>query len=499
MEITDDPDDPTDYVGQILQPHPSFYGPGTVWVAKLFQSSGIPFRDGIEALYLLACLLVVKALFDWPVKSYLALGLFLFVYFNPAPEELFSHIMSDQVWLVEALLGLSLFVIFANSHSRWRCLYLALAVTCLGLSTLARTTLIPLIASFVLWATISGTLCWLNRKRSVFDFHTAVGFIVCLASIGLLNYATCSFNSALHGYFGLSIVDSREYREFYTCLQSVGDPTGEPHYPVDDRRLSLIAQAGPVSNQFVQQMRTDQRFRSVSRDTFGKYDFSLGWFHFIVFGSTIPNDDLSQGLAMFRSIEREIAQASADNRLKVRPVLPLPDCRIPIVLSVLPDALKDESTLITTEPSRYAWAWGGDEPKFENPYFTQVLTRRAVNPSSLREYIGRSLCAFYSMVYSPMLLGLMLGMGAYLFCGIYSWKKKSGFNLRLSTRHLFVIFFAVLFFWYAFFHASGFPAFTRYLIYQNVMLPLLLVFYFRETWRLIRERNALSNQTSSPD
>jgi len=483
MEITDDPDDPLDYVGQILLPHASFYGPGTVWIAKLFQSMGIPFRDGIEALYLLSCLLAVKALFDWPVKSYLSLGLFLFVSFNPAPEELFSHIMSDQVWLVEALLGLSLFIFFANTRSRWRSLYLALAVACLGLSTLTRTTLVPLVASFVLWAMISGALCWLNSKRNAFDFHTSVGLLVCAAFVGILNYATCCHNSIHYGYFGLSLVDSREYREFYTCLQSVGDPTGEPHYPVDDHRLGLVAQAGPVSHKFVEQMRTDQRFREVSRDTFGKYDFSLGWFHFIVFGNTMPNGDLSQGLAMFKDVEREIANASAEKRLKVRPVLPL----------------RAEGALITAEPSQYAWAWGGDEPKFENPYFTQVLTRRAVRPSPLRENIGRSLCTFYSVIYSKMFLGLMLGVGAYLACAIYSWKSNPGINLRSSTRHLFGVLFVVLFFWYAFFHASGFPAFARYMIYQNVMLPLLLVYYFREAWHLFHERSALSSQTSCRD
>jgi len=430
-------------------------------------------------------------------KSYLALGLFLFVSFNPAPEELFSHLMSDQVWLVEVLLGLSLYTAFADAPTRLRSLYLALAAVCLGLSTVTRTTQVPLLASFVLWALIGGTLGWLKNGRKAFDLHAVVGFATCLVFVVLLNYATCFYNSIHDGYFGLSAIDSREYRDFYMSLQSVGDPTGDPHYPVDDHRLGLVAQAGPVSHGFVDRMRTDQRFREVSRDTFGKYDFSLGWFHFIVFGNTLPNGDLSRGFAMFREVENEISKASAENRLKVRTILPLPDCRIPILLSVLPGALRDESALITTIPSQYAWAWGGDEAKFDNAYFSQALTRRAVAPSTLRENIGKALCAFYSAVYSNMLPGLMLAVGAYLACSVYSWKKNSAFCLRFPVQQLFGVFFVVLFFWYVFFHASGFPAVARYLVYQNVMLPLLLVYYFREAWQMVRSRDVSGGRTSS--
>ena len=496
MEITDDADDAVNYLSQILLNHPSFYGPGTGWAGKLFYLLGIPFRDGIEVLYLLSCLLVVKALFTWPTKSYLALGLFLFVAFNPAPEELFSHLMSDQVWLVEVLLGLSLYVAFADTPTRLRCLYLVLAAVSLGLSTLTRTTLVPLVASFLLWGLLGGILCWLKKRRKAFDLHSAIGIVVCLAFIGILNDATCFYNSIHYGYFGLSVIDSREYRDFYLCLQSVGDPTGDPYYPVDDHRLGLVAQAGPVSHRFVDQMRTDRRFRTVSRQTFGKYDFSLGWFHFIVFADTFPNGNLPQGFAMFRAVESEIAQASADNRLKVRHILPLPDCRLPIVLSVLPDAMRDVSALITVEPSRYAWAWAG-EPKFDNAYFSLALTRRTVVPSPLRENIGRALCVFYSIIYPIMLPGLILAVSAYLACGVYFWKKISAFSLRFLARQLFGVLFVVLFCWYAFFHASGFPAFARYMIYQNVMLPVLLVYYGREAWCMVRGHDSLTRQPPS--
>jgi hypothetical protein len=499
MEITDDPDDPADYVQQILVASPSYYGPGVALVGQFFKSIDVPFREGIEVLYLLSCLLVVKVLFDWPTRSFLALALFLFVSFNPAPEELFSHILSDQVWLVEAMLGISLFVTFVQTSTRWRCLYLVLAALCLGLSTLTRTTLVPLIVSFVLWALLDATLGWLNRRRNIFDFHPTAGLFVCLAVVGIIDFGTCTYDSNRYGYFGLSMVDSREYRIFYTALQSVGEPDGDKYYPVDDHRLSLIAQAGPVAKKFVDQMRADTRFREVSRETFGQYDFSLGWFHFIVFGNTMPDGNLSQGLMMFKDVEREIAQASAEHRLKVRPVLPLPDCRIPIVLSAFPDALRESTALISKEPSQYAWNEGGAEPKFENSNFTNALSRRAVTPSPLRENLGKALCVFYSVLYYPMLPVLALSVGAYWACLVYVWKKNSALFGHFSIQNLFAIFFVVLLIWYAFFHASGFPAFARYMIYQNVLLPLLVAYYFREAWLMYRESKSLSNQTSCRD
>jgi len=507
MEITDDPDDPPNYITQILVGGPSFFGPGTGCVGKLFSLIGIPFRDGIEIAYLASCLLAVKALFDWPTKSYLALGLFLFISFDPAPEELFSHIMSDQVWLVEVLLGISLFVTFAGTRKGVRWLYLALAAICLGFSTITRVTIIPLITSFLLWAVISGILWWLKNRQKSFDFQTVGGWIACVAFVGIFNYSTCFYNSIYKGYFGLSLTDSREYHEFYMCLQSVGDPTGDKYYPVDDHRLSLIAQAGPASHEFVDQMRTDLNFRRINQKAYGKYDFALTWFELVVFFNTIPNGNLHQGFAMFKEVENEISKASEEHRLKVRTIIPLPDCRIPIVMSAFPDALRHLSAFITTEPAQYAWAWGGSEPQFENVYFSQALTRRAVAPSPVRENIGKALCTFYSIIYSKMLLGLELGVDVYLGCGIYCWKKISTFSLHFLAQQFFVVFFVVLFFWYVLFDASGLVSSARYMVFQNVMLPLLLVYYFRQAWQIVRGNAGfgseavvpLSNQTSSPD
>ena len=158
MEITDDPTDPANYVAQILFNWGLCYGPGTGYVGKLFYELGIPFRLGIEIAYLFASLLVLKALLEWPTRSFLALGLYLFVIFNPAPEELFSHLMSDQVWLVETMMGISFLVFFAGDRSRLRWLYILLSALCLGFSVITRSAMVPLTVAFLLLAMLSGTL-----------------------------------------------------------------------------------------------------------------------------------------------------------------------------------------------------------------------------------------------------------------------------------------------------------------------------------------------------
>jgi hypothetical protein len=478
MEITDEPDDPPNYVAQVLRGGPSFFGPGTGLVGRLFPA------DGIEITYLLACLLVVRALFDWPVKSCLALGLFLFISFNPVAEELFSHIMSDQVWLVEIMLGLSLFVLFVDSASWARWLYLAPSAVFLGFSTITRTTILPLLASFFLWAIFAIVLRWWKSDRGSLDPTVFAGCAACLAFVGAFNFITCSYNSVSYGYFGLSLPDSSEYRDFYMCLQSVGDPTGDKYYPVDSSRLDLVAQAGPVSRQFVEAMRTDANFRRISRDTFGKFDLALPWFHFVVFFNTMPHGDLKEGFAMFKAVEKEIAAAGAEHRLKVRPILPLPDCRIAIVFSAIPSAVSNLGALTIAVPAKYAWG-GSGQPKFDDPQFTEALSRRTVVPSPLRESLGRALCAVYSFAYLLVLPALAAALTACLACGLFYWKKIAAFSLPFLARQLFAICVAVFFAWHVLFVASGIPPVARHAIFPNVMLPLLAVYYLCLAGRMI--------------
>jgi hypothetical protein len=484
MEITDDSDDPAHYLEQILLHGGLCYGPGTGDVGKLFYGLGIPFRMGMEILFLLSVLLIVRVLFDWPTRSYLALGLFLFAGFNPAVEELLSHLMSDQVWLVELLMGFSGVILFAETSGRIRWAYIAIAAVCLGFSVITRSTFVPLLFTFLLWAVAVGALSLAKERRWAIDFPLIGGCFLCLYAVSLFYYSTCFYNSRINGFFGLSAFDSREYQRFYTCLQSVGDPTGARYFPVDDTRLRLIARAGPESRWFVDQLGKDFSFRKISRETYGQKGIALCWFHWAVFETIDTDGDLDRTFAVFKEVENEIARAGQEKRLKVRPVIPLPDGRVAIVLSAFPEALGHVASLVGEQPKQYAWAWNENEPSFSDHDFTRALHRTQVTRHPFREQIGRELCAFYSIVYAALGPCLLLAVCACLIGLGLRWNSIPTFTASFLFQQMFLAAFLVFFLWYALFDASGLLAVPRYLVYHNVMLPQLLAYYARKAFEL---------------
>jgi hypothetical protein len=486
LEITDDPDDPPNYVAEMLHDSPSFFGPGTGLAGRALASVGIPFRLGLEVTYLVACLLVVGALLGWPWESALALAVFVFVIFNPTAAELSSHLLSDPVWMVEVILGLALVVLFAQGRSPWRWLLLAPAGAVLALSTITRTTIIPLTVALLLWIGLVLLMEWRKRAKLRRMLALGGGIAAVLAVVALGYKATCWHNAAAFGYDGLSMPDSREYRDFYMCLQSVGEPGDDAYYPVDTARLDQVAQAGPVSHAFVEAMKIDANFRRISEKTFGKYDFALGWFHFVVFFNTVPGGDLRQGFAMFKAVESEIATASREGRIQTRVIVPLPDCRLGTVAGVLPDAVFRLGGLILFVPAKYAWS-SENEPRFENPDFTAALNRGAAGRSPMREEIGAWLCAIYAPVYWLLLPVLALGMGGCIVGELRRRGALAEIDSAFAARQLVFIAALAFFAWNALFCASGVPFFARYMILQNVLLPLLAAYYGQLAWRIIRK------------
>jgi hypothetical protein len=269
-------------------------------------------------------------------------------------------------------------------------------------------------------------------------------------------------------------------------LQSVGEADGTKYYPIDDHRLGLVAQAGPASQWFVNQMHTDLNFRRISEKNYGRYDYALTWFDCVVFFNTMPGGDLQQGFAMFRTVEQEVAQAAKDHRLNVRPILPLPDCRLAIVASALPDALWHVGGMAVHVPGQYAWAWRDSEPSFADAAFTDALSRRPSARSPLREDLGAVLCGIYAPFYTVLAPAWALSLLAVVLLGLRRWDKAGPLSFHFIAQRLFEIFGVALFLWYTLFDASGLMCDPRYVIYPNVLLPLLLGYNVRLAWRLTR-------------
>lgn len=492
-EIQDATDDPCEYVLQILYPVCGGLGypPGTGLVGLLFYKCGIPFRLGIEACFIFAAALVLRALLKWPHRSYLSLGLFLFMIFNPNPTELFSHLMSDQVWLVETMVGLSCLVLAMENEDRHQLAYLSLTIFFLGLTTITRSTFVPLMASLVAFVGLSLVAVAakfkypVNRKRLAL---LALSTWTLLFGVGVIYEGTCVYDVRRYGYFGVSAIDCREYKTLYTCLQSVGDPGDDTYFPVDENRRKLIQRAGPVSHWLVGELEKNTIDKQVGIDHYGKADIPTGWFHFAVFNAvlTVPHMDLRKSYALFETVENEIAEANRQGRLKVRFVLPLPDSRLRLVWAAFPRGLENAVRATLYQPPPEALAWQG-RSHYKSATFSQALTRRTVQESPTRNKIGVILCAAYARVYTvPLFLfGLSL-FAAFAVVLARKWRQWEEVPLCFLVRQVFVLVFLVHFFWYALFDASGLYVFTRYMVYQNVMLPLLIAYYLVVITRLLK-------------
>jgi hypothetical protein len=493
MEIPDASDDPHEYVLQILHPANGglSYPPGTGLVGRLFYDLKIPFRLGTEALFILATALVLRALLAWPSRSYLALGLFLFTILNPNPADEFSHLMSDQIWSVETMAGLSCVVLALEKGRSPRWAYLAPAVLLLGLTALTRSTFIPLFASLLLFVLL--TFLFIAAKSGAVlgrNYLTTalVSAWALLFGVGLIYYGDCFYNSKRFGYFGVSAVDCREYLKFYSCLQSVGEADGAPYFPIDENRRKLIREAGPTSRWLIGQVENNHGYKQVGMDHYGIYDIPAGWFQFAAFNAVLPavDGDLRKAYARFQAVEDEITTAHREGRLKVRGVFLLPDSRLSLVWAAFPEGLEHTTAAVLYQPGPEAFTWTARKAKYESSEFSQAATRRTVYPGPLRENAWGILCAIYSRLYGlPAFCLYLASLAAFLVVEVWRWNPREKVPLAFLAQQLFTIFFAVHFLWYALFDASGVCVSPRYMLYQNVMLPLLIAYYLAAVARQV--------------
>jgi hypothetical protein len=492
-EISDSIEDPHEYILQVLYPINGglAYGPGTGMVGRLFFDLHIPFRLGIEALFLVACVLMLRVIFAWPWKSWLSLGLFVFLAFDPVTVELFSHFYSDPVWLVETILGFSCIVLALQNEARPNWILLNVGALFLGLSALTRSLLIPLIAALVIFALFAFLLFFLKnrpgkRGRMISALVLSMASIFLL--LGMIYEGTCAYNLRAHGYNGISAIDSAEFKKFFFCLQSVGEPDGKQNFPVDEHRRELIARAGPTSKWFMEEMDASGFYKKISMEHYGTPDIAAAWLHFAIFSEAYRGSggDLRNCFALFSTIENEIADANRRGTLKVRPIIPLPDSRLGIIVPVYPAALRTTLQGISYEPTS-ADLTLNTELRYTDRDFTVALNRRAVHDSPARDLIWILLCGIYRTIYTPLLVYASLAFGFFpLTVFVVKWRRIESFSLHCLAQQIFGLFFIILPFWYALFTVSGWPALPRYMIFNHILLPVLLVYYFLTTLRLLR-------------
>jgi hypothetical protein len=496
-EIGDAVDDPHEYVLQILYPANGglAYPPGTGLAGRLFHDLGIPFRLGIETAFLAASVLVVRALFGWPWKCPLGLGLFLLTILNPATAELFSHLFSDQVWLIETMLALSCFVLAFREEGKLQWSLVLTAVFFFGLSEVTRSVTVPLLAGTNLFALLAlAVLLAKYRSKKLKRSLDLLALIIptLIAGLLLIYGGVSRYNYVEHGYTGLSYIDSTEYKDFYLTLQAVGDPTGVRYFPIDEDRRKLIAQAGPTSAWFIGQLEANGVYKQAGLAHYDRYDIPSGWFHWATFTATMNGGDYITAFAIFRSIEDEIAEASREGTLKVRSIAPLPDSRLNIVMGAFPDGLRHTLRQTLYEPAPAAFTAQGGNFRYDNPEFTQALTRRTVTESPLRESVWQVLAGVYAWIYTRADFYLYLAsLVVFLGTVVVRWGQIEEFSLTFIAQQLFNVLFIVFLFWYALFDASGMPVISRYMILNQLLLPLLIAYFAVAMVRLRRGESRL--------
>jgi hypothetical protein len=98
------------------------------------------------------------------------------------------------------------------------------------------------------------------------------------------------------------------------------------------------------------------------------------------------------------------------------------------------------------------------------------------------------LCAIYAPAFLVLLPLFLLALGACVVGVIRRRGKALGLEPEFAARQLILIAATAFFAWNVLFCASGVPFFARYVILQNVLLPLLTAYYARSAWQLLRKR-----------
>jgi hypothetical protein len=309
-----------------------------------------------------------------------------------------------------------------------------------------------------------------------------------LLVIGLIYEGTCAYNFRSHGYNGISAIDSSEFKKFYFCLQSVGEPTGKPYFPIDQDRRELIARAGPNAKWFMAEMNQSSYLKQVGLEHFGSADIASGWLEFAIFNVAYRASDgnLQKCYSLFDTIEKEIADADRRGILKVRPIVPLPDSRVSLVAEAYPGALLTTINEVAWEPPASALAWN-TALGYDNPDFTTALHRRVIQESPVRDRIWTLLCGVYDWLYTPLVVYFYLIVWLVYLTLILIWPQMETLSPGWIAQQLFGFFFLIWIAWYAIFDASGWPALSRYMIFNHVLLPILLIYYLISTVRLLRK------------
>jgi hypothetical protein len=479
-EIVDATDDPIVYIAQVANPGiGACYGPGTGFFGHLFYTVSIPYRLGLEAVFQLALYLQVAALLGWPHQKGLACLGYGVALFNPNWAEISSHLLSDPVWTVFTMTGVSLWGLYCQGMVS-KVVAIPMAVLFL-LAGLTRPLTVPLFLCFMAFPGVCYLLIWLSKSVDKRKLSVSITIPALLLMVTTLLPYKLWLAMDPYGYGGTSSLDSRAFVNLYMTFQSVGEPDGIPYFPVGEERRALIATAGPLCKKLMAEIDDPQGpcaiFKGCGDFYYGVHDIPEGWVQCAVEGESPLY--LGPRFKYYSDLEQEIHQAHAEGRLPVRSILPLPDCRLEKVFSVLPKAMVEAYFPLVYQPAHFSGTF--PTARFDMPIFTKYLNRRNVHPDELHNWVTWSICLIYRAYFPllPPILGLFV-----LYSMMYGKIRGCSVDLPFLAQQIFLVTFTGLLACYILFSASGLPLVSRYLTYHSLLLPLLTLYYGSLAWKL---------------
>jgi len=486
-DIGDVSGDSVEYVKAVLhfEQFPAPFGPGTALFAIGWKSFGVPLRLGYEIGFIAGLMIFVSSIIQKPWQCAWGLIAFSFALFNPLANWLFSWILSDPVSLIVSLLALGFFAKALQEESRKRSLLSSIASGGFFAFSVITRTQLELVLALLSLALLSTIVVALTTKaceknsRQMKIWRPLMVLVVILITLSVHSYVD-QYHAKKWGYNGLSYIDSKEYRSLYSALKAVGESDGQLYFPIGKERRDLISRCGHACALLMTKIESAASCKQVSKDAYGTYDIATGWFHWAVFRVPPTKDDF----ILIAAARNEIEKARLGGVIHVRHENPLPDDRMKIVVPAFWMSAKKMLNFITSGPDSYTYS----NLPFVDPDVDAATTRRHLTADTTRLKVILRICRMYSYLFGPRtclvcVFLLLVTAALQIWRGIFEKTVVAPIGPWIAW-----VFGAMLLFYYAWIDVSGLPAGARYVVYSNVIVPIVIVWSLREISLSVRAR-----------
>jgi hypothetical protein len=323
-------------------------GPAYAYFIVINNLIGLPITFSIALFYAVACVFTVSVLRPAGVNSLIALGLFLFLLFQPA---LFpTRIIRDNIYPALTLLtfsGFSYAAITANAYTNR--LFIAGTGLMAGLFWIAREEGIWIIPGLILLG-IYGVARRIRERNELAAYIKVLVVYFCCACIPIIITGLANYKN--YGVFQIVDVKSAAFVNALDALNNVRVADEIPFLPVPEKKREAIYKVSPAFKE-LEPYFTDVGKRwtnygcAIYKNTCG--DYAAGWFMWAL------RDGVSSlgyytgpkaAAGYYKRLTAEVRQACKDGRLQcANSMVPFMPGVTPAMLRRVPEKLSEAVAL----------------------------------------------------------------------------------------------------------------------------------------------------------